>query len=271
MHTKERLISLLPYYLENGENINKYYEVLSFFYDELIDVFNEIIDNRDINNAELYGLDIIGDIVGQKRTEKYKDDEKYRNRIKTRIMQNNSRGYIEDVNNLASAFLGENFIGIRQGYQFKDLAHEPAMLEVNLSSNKLKNYILDNAYHTLKCGTVNTGVSCLGNGMQSIPLTKQTIKKYKPIFIPELQSAVSSGVRLQYRINNNKETVKIKLKPNITFKDTVKKIKMTKNPYKITFKNPIEIIKIKSNPFYFKQNFLKCGITSISAKMGILL
>lgn len=270
MHTKDRLIELLPYYLQNGENINKYYNALSYFYDELIDIFIKIIDSKDIDKAELYALDIIGDIVNQLRTEKYKEDEKYRNRLKTKIMQNNSMGHTEDINSLANAFLGENFIGVRQGYENKDLDNEPAMLEVMLSANKLESTTLDHTRKNLKCGTIQTGITSLGGGLQSIPTVKE-IKKYKPIFIPELQSAVSTGVRLQYRVKNNIEIIKIKTTPKITFKNATKKIKVTQKLSKITFKNPIETIKIKSNPFYFKQNYLKCGETSLSARMGVLL
>ena len=186
MDTKERLIELLPYYLQNGDNINKYYSVLADFYNQIIDVFTDIIDSRDIDLVELGGLDIIGDIIGQKRTEKYKEDTKYRNRLKTRVMQNNSLGHTEDINSLADAFLGENFIGIRQGYNNKDLGNEPAMAEVILSANKIANTQIKKESVMLQCGTLQTGTATLGAGIGATTNNK-LIKTYKSIFIPDLQ------------------------------------------------------------------------------------
>lgn len=268
MYTKDRLVGLLPYYLQDGENIKKYYETLAKFYDEIIDIFKEITDSRDIDLAEMYGLDILGDIVNQPRTSKYKDDEKYRNRLKTKVMQNNSMADIESINSIANSFLEDNFIGIKQGYQ-DNKSKEPAMLEVNLSANKLESVTLDNTIQTLKCG-VELGTTTLGLGLGAIPKVNQ-IKKYKPIFIPNLQNAIGIGVRLQYRMINNKEVIKIKHKPKLNFKSKSDKIDIVSKPSKMNLKCKKDTIKIQLKPFCFKQNYIKCGNTSLPAKMGVLL
>lgn len=263
MHTKDRLIELLPYYLQNGENINKYYKVLSYFYDELIDIFIKIIDSKDIDKAELYALDIIGDIVNQLRTEKNREDEKYRNRLKTKVMQNNSMGHTEDINGLANAFLGENFIGVRQGYQYKDLNNEPAMVEIMLNGNYLTKKIKDIDVRYDKVGSKITGLYDLNKTDKHINYVD-----YKPLFLPQLNKAIAISVRPQYRIKDEKELLKIKSITKVTFKDNT--IIKAKSITKVTFSKETKI-KIDSKINIIKQIDLQCGTTCVSAQMGVLL
>lgn len=247
MNTKERLIRLLPYYMENGENINNYYEILAFFYDELVDVFKEIIDSRDINKSSLYGLDIIGDIVGQKRNFKTIDDEKYRNRLKIRVMQNNSMGYIEDLNNLAESFLEEAFVKIQQGYCNEELKNEPAMLRILLNGNSITAKILKYSGRYYKTGEKRVNEKSLNKKEQD-----GTQINYKPIFLPDFSTACAIGTRIEYKINNKPTKIKV---------DTP-----------VHFKFEPRNIKIKElEPIIHENALLQCGTHSVSAKMGVLL
>jgi hypothetical protein len=265
--TLERIIDLLPYYLQNGENINKYYSLITQMYDEILNVFLDIVDSRDIDKSELYGLDIIGQIVGE-NDRNIKDDELFRNNVKTKIIQNNSRGYIEDINQLSRIFLGENFINTKEGWHNEEVENEPAMLEVNLSANKIESQTIDRSKRNLVCGTVATGTTSLGCGIMAI--TKENIiRKYKPIFIPNLELAAAIGVRLQYRVKNNREDINIKETPKIKFNGSKKDINIKETP-NLKFSNA-ESINISSNIDYFIPKQIQCGTTSISARMGVLL
>lgn len=107
-----RMLNLLPYYLQSGENIAKFYKVLAHLYDDLVNVFIEIIDSRNIDKSKLYGLDIIGDIVGEKRNGL--EDEKFRENIKTKIRRNRSNGDIETLNDFARSILDADFTGFNE-------------------------------------------------------------------------------------------------------------------------------------------------------------
>jgi len=110
--TTERLISFLPYYLKNGENIQKWYSVFAELFDELIQVFVQIQQSRDIDQSSLYGLDILGDIVGELRNNL--PDASYIENIRTKIKRNRSMGDIEILNEFARSVLGDDFIGFSE-------------------------------------------------------------------------------------------------------------------------------------------------------------
>jgi hypothetical protein len=112
--TQERMVNILPFYLRNGENINKYYTALSEMFDEIIEVFVQIINSRDIDKAFGFGLDIIGDIVGESRNNL--DDETYRENLRTKIRRNRSNGDIEVLNEFARSLLDSDFIGFDDDY-----------------------------------------------------------------------------------------------------------------------------------------------------------
>ncbi|WP_125153680.1 DUF2612 domain-containing protein [Clostridium rectalis] len=113
METKDRMINLLPYYIQNGKNINKYFGVLAKMYNELIDIFTNILNSRNLDSSTLYGLDIIGDIIGEKRLGR--NDKDYRSALKTKIIANRSTGDIETINNYMKSLMGSFYIGIIEG------------------------------------------------------------------------------------------------------------------------------------------------------------
>lgn len=108
--TQERMVVLLPYYLQGGTNINKYYTALAKIFDEIISVFLEIQDSRDLDKSYKFGLDIIGDILGEQRNGL--DDNIFREILRTKIIANRSDGSIETLNNFGRLILGQFFEGI---------------------------------------------------------------------------------------------------------------------------------------------------------------
>jgi hypothetical protein len=108
--SKDRMISLLPYYLQNGSNINKYYEAIGRMFDEIIEVFIDIINSRDLDKSFGYGLDIIGGILGEPRNG-VKDDT-YTELLKTKIISNRSIGNAETLNDFGRLILEQYFQGI---------------------------------------------------------------------------------------------------------------------------------------------------------------
>lgn len=247
MKTTKRLISFLPYYLQNGKKIKAWYNVLSFFYNELIEVYAEIINGQDIENAKGFSLDLLGDILGKNRTSKYNDDEKYRNRLKIKVMQNNSMGYIEDLNNLAESFLKEAFIKIQQGYCNEELKNEPAMLRILLNGNSITAKILKYSGRYYKTGEKRVNEKSLNKKEQeSIQIN------YKPIFLPDFSRACAIGTRIEYKINNKQTKIKVDAPA--------------------CFKFEPQNIKIKElEPIIRENALLQCGTHSISAKIGVLL
>lgn len=108
--TTDRMISFLPYYLRNGENIKKYYSAFAELFDELIQAFVQIQQSRDIDQSEWYGLDVIGSIVGESRNGL--NDSDYRKILKTKIISNRSDGSIEVLNDFGRLILGQFYNGI---------------------------------------------------------------------------------------------------------------------------------------------------------------
>lgn len=248
MSTQSRMIDLLPYYLQDGENIQTYYKVLAKFYDELINVFLDIIDSRDLDISESYGLDIIGTIVEQMR-ETGMDDETYRNRLRTKVMQNNSRGYVEDINQLGRAFLGDNFTGVVQGYTSTEMNKEPAAIKIQVSGNESNANRKKFNARFLKCGFVKTGA-------KHINRTPEVAEKleYTPLFLPNMENAVAIGVRVIYQIQHKPAVVEI-------IEETKMKINLTGGNIEIQ----------EGTPVIHKYSILEAGMRGIPAELGVLL
>lgn len=112
--TQTRMIELLPYYLQNGENIKKYYKAIAMVFDEITQVLLSVVENRDVDSSVLYGLDVLGNIVGELRNGL--EDETFRENIKTKIKRNRSYGDIEILNEFARNLLDGDFVGIFEDY-----------------------------------------------------------------------------------------------------------------------------------------------------------
>lgn len=112
--TQLRMLELLPYYLQNGDNIKKYYKAVAIMFDEITDILLYVTQNRDVDESVLYGLDVLGHIVGELRNGS--NDEIFKENIKTKIKRNRSYGNIEILNEFARNLLDGDFVGIFEDY-----------------------------------------------------------------------------------------------------------------------------------------------------------
>lgn len=169
MTTQSRMIDMLPYYLRNGSSINKYYIAIAKIFDEIIEVFVDIQNSRDIDKSWGFGLDIIGDILGEERNGL--DDESFRAVLRTKIISNRSTGDIETLNDFGRLILGQFFEGIIDSnnpaemilrYTFP-LVKDPVGLMNKAKAAGVKIITQMDSYVPV-CGTVKAG---------SMPLTKK--------------------------------------------------------------------------------------------------
>lgn len=91
----ERFKPLLLQQYKDAENLNLILEVLSSPFEDLEIVFAGIKNVLNLDNAEGVVLDLIGDIIGQKREGMI--DADYLIQIKFKIFKNTSRGFVADV------------------------------------------------------------------------------------------------------------------------------------------------------------------------------
>lgn len=82
--------------------------ILSFLYqsNELEDLFQEMIQTKDLELATGMQLDLIGVLIGEFRNNR--DDTSYRNAIKIRIGVNTSNGTIEDLITVLELLFGND-------------------------------------------------------------------------------------------------------------------------------------------------------------------
>jgi hypothetical protein len=91
----ERFRPLLLEQYKDAENLNLILEALSTPFEDLDQVNLDIKNLLNLEEADGAQLDLIGDIVGEKRSGR--DDEEYLRWIKFRIFANTSRGFVDDV------------------------------------------------------------------------------------------------------------------------------------------------------------------------------
>lgn len=113
--TQARMLDLLPHYLQHGDNIKIYYRIVAMMFDEITEVLLSIVKSRDVDESILYGLNILGNIVGELRNSS--DDETFRENIKTKIKRNRSYGDVEILNEFARNLLDGDFVGIFEDYE----------------------------------------------------------------------------------------------------------------------------------------------------------
>lgn len=91
----ERIKSLLPQQYKDASNLNKLLEVIVSPFNELKDVFVDIKNLLDIENNSGVQLDLIGEIVVQKRNGL--NDADYRKLLRFKIKKNTSKATVEDI------------------------------------------------------------------------------------------------------------------------------------------------------------------------------
>lgn len=87
--------SLIPQQYKDAPNFNKVLEVLATPFDDLVVVFTALKNILDLESAEGAQLDLIGQIVEEKRNGRLDPD--YLKGIRFKIFKNTSRGFVDDV------------------------------------------------------------------------------------------------------------------------------------------------------------------------------
>lgn len=91
----ERIKALLPEQYKDAENLNKILLVFSSAFDELKAVNEDLKNILSIDDNEGAQLDLIGDIIGEKRNGR--EDPDYKIGLKFKIFKNTSRGFVDDI------------------------------------------------------------------------------------------------------------------------------------------------------------------------------
>lgn len=91
----ERIKSLLPQQYKDAPNLNKLLEVIASPFNELKVVFADIKNLLDIENNSGAQLDLIGEIVVQKRNGL--NDADYRKLLRFKIKKNSSKSRVDDI------------------------------------------------------------------------------------------------------------------------------------------------------------------------------
>lgn len=136
----EEMIELLPYHLQNGENVNKIFKVLGKQLEDAERAFIQIQMIYDIINATDGILDQTGKIVGEYR--QGENDTLFKNRILTKMVRITTSGNIETINNLGRTLLGDNFLRVFERWNYSP-AKEPAAMTLvynysNVESNPIE-------------------------------------------------------------------------------------------------------------------------------------
>jgi hypothetical protein len=91
----ERFKTLLLEQYKESKNLNNILEVISTTFEELDQVFKDLKEVLNIDKAKGKIIDLIGDIVGEKRNGR--EDEEYLKYVKFKIFKNTSRCFVDDV------------------------------------------------------------------------------------------------------------------------------------------------------------------------------
>lgn len=94
----DRIKKLLPEQYKNATNLNAILSIFASECDELEIVFSQLKNILNLENAIGATLDLIGDIVVEKR--EGRDDDAYRKGIKFKIFKNSSKGFVEDISKI---------------------------------------------------------------------------------------------------------------------------------------------------------------------------
>ncbi|MCF8020855.1 MAG: DUF2612 domain-containing protein [Vallitaleaceae bacterium] len=122
------MIEKLPhiYLKEKLGNLYKIFEVIKDEVMSIEEITHQIETQDELNSATGISLDRHGELVGQRRA--YLDDKSYRLLIKLRIRQNLSGGDIPNVNEFFTLILGNNYLGIAEGWDNGKYNNEPALV-----------------------------------------------------------------------------------------------------------------------------------------------
>ena len=121
----------LPERFRKPNNLDLYYTLYGG-YGDLVQVFKEIRDSRNLDKAEGQTLDYLGANIGQFRSGE--DDDLYRLLIKTRIIANLSIGDKPTIDKVMSILVKDNYYGVQEVWRLKEYDNEPAALILRLGN-----------------------------------------------------------------------------------------------------------------------------------------
>lgn len=106
INQEEKISLILHQFQESSPKLVEF--ILSFLKElnQIEDVCQQLLDQKDLDLAEGVFLDIIGSYVGESRDNR--DDDAYRQGIKVRIAVNTSSGTVEDLIGVINLLYGNN-------------------------------------------------------------------------------------------------------------------------------------------------------------------
>ncbi|WP_425447723.1 hypothetical protein [Dethiothermospora halolimnae] len=133
----EKMLNRLTdnYRKDKDSNIYKLFAIIAPEIEELNQAIKDIKTVKDVDTATGYHLDRIGSNVKEYRGNK--NDDKYRQFIKTKIKANLSKGDIETLNEVAEVVIGDNFISLTELWNNPLYDNEQAALLLNFEPNNL--------------------------------------------------------------------------------------------------------------------------------------
>lgn len=132
MSKLEELLNRLPSHFKKEIDSNNY-KLLSLVAQESEDskvLYDTILKFWDVDEAEGYGLDVLGKEEGISRGSY--DDETFRKLIKIQYIVNLSEGDVESINAVLKAYMGKQYLSIQEGWN-DSVYGEPASILVNVS------------------------------------------------------------------------------------------------------------------------------------------
>lgn len=131
-HPAEHLTS--NYSNDDESNIYKLLSIGHLEHEEIFKSLEAIERSRDIDEACGFTLDKAGKNVLELR--KGRTDEDYRRAIKIKIISNLSAGTIQEIVDIAEILFEENYMNVRETWNFAEFANEPAALLLSLTDNQ---------------------------------------------------------------------------------------------------------------------------------------
>lgn len=132
----EKMLDLLPYHLQRGENTKIILGVFAKILEEADEITQQIQQIGDVESSGIL-LDYTGSIVSEFRNGDI--DDRFRERIKTKIVRNISKGEIETINGLGRVLLGDNYVGVIENHNLPGSTERVGLTLMYNYSNVQKN------------------------------------------------------------------------------------------------------------------------------------
>lgn len=129
----DTLLKRLPSHFKRTQDSNNYktLSLVAKFIEDNEQLYETIQKFWDVDKAEGIGLDRLGKDEGISRGSY--DDETYRKMIKVQYIVNMSEAENESLNAILTAYMGDGFVGIEEGWD--SFLREPASMIINVSKD----------------------------------------------------------------------------------------------------------------------------------------